>query len=100
MVPDKLEEYTEKKLYLHATDTLCESLSLLKYDLAEVHALKNIAYTLQQWKEVCLQFEIIFRFRYFAFGKVAKFEFNSLSPDPHKFFNNNLCNGNLKIRIW
>jgi len=51
-VPDKLDEYADKKLYLHATNTLCDSVHLLRTDLSEVHALKDIAYALDKWKEV------------------------------------------------
>lgn len=58
VVPDRLEEYTDKKLYLHATDMLCDSLALLSNELAEVHALKDIAYALDKWREVCDNFTI------------------------------------------
>lgn len=52
-VPDQLEDYTDRKLYMHATDQLCKSLSLLRGDLAGVQALNDVAYQLNVWKEVC-----------------------------------------------
>ena len=54
MVPDQLEDFTDKKLYLHATEKLCHSHELLCTDLKDVHALKDIAYSLNNWKEVSL----------------------------------------------
>lgn len=61
-MPEQLEQYTTKKLYLHATNTLCESLSLLRNDLRDVTALKDVAVTLAEWKQVPLLLFIIIHF--------------------------------------
>lgn len=58
-MPEQLEQYTTKKLYLHATNTLCDSLSLLRNDLRDVTALKDVAVTLAEWKQVALTIYVI-----------------------------------------
>lgn len=52
VVQDKLEQYTDKKLYLRATNTLCESLKLVHGELRDVTALRDIAHNLEGWRKV------------------------------------------------
>ena len=76
MVPDQLEDFTDKKLYLHATEKLCHSHELLCTDLKDVHALKDIAYSLNNWKEVSLAkkwilFEIYYQCSFLHYNNVV-----------------------------
>ena len=51
-VSDRLQAHIEKKQYLHATDVLVTSVSLLHSDLSNVEALRDIREELDAKQEV------------------------------------------------
>ena len=55
-VSDRLQAHIESKQYLHATDLLVTSVTLLHNDLANVEALRDIRGELDHKKEVVMVF--------------------------------------------
>ena len=53
-VSDRLQAHIENKHYLHATDLVVTSVTLLHNDLANVEALRDIRGELDHKKEACI----------------------------------------------